>query len=728
MKKQNLIRLIRAFTFALIAVILVVVICNLAAIKSHAATILPWSPECENCSSTIGSVNYYKISGINQHTIEFYCSNCMWRTQRDSACNLKPTGYSNSGEITHQVDYICTYCSGTWSEVQGHDPLNQEHYSTFNNISNTHHTVTYSCICGYEIRTATESHYFSNISHTYQSLEQHLTINSCICGAYYSNFGDHDGIRQGLKKTSKDGHSFEYYCQVCGSFYEKLEDHTNTKYMLPCPDCNYEYPTDYKMDINVATTTFSKTDFAALSNDSYHVSDTIQVGNDGILNIWGWIAINGGVRDYTAQVLTVDGGNDSFSCVNHDSGKQLSDSIVNNIAKSGLDIMDFNNNAHFNLKIDLTEYYGRSFVLAVYAKSRNDQQVIIAVFNSLLFGTDAPGGNLPVPVPPDTEDESEVESNSGVITPDEPDDSSGSYLDGYAAGYRDASELSAVGVLKNGVLVATFNSMPPVDMPDQSLSSVSAVIDPGSFVSISTLNFKCVWNEWTKTPQYKNGNTLLSVSIQYSFGIPFEYKSNLIYFNGSNLSDSENYTLPTVYLFDIYGEAFSTTVNRDTSAVYNRLYISSDFSSENDLSAIQIDIPMIRNIEFWLTDYELELYVPKDVISVNIVSFNKGVAAGEKVGFQKGKAEGEQVATDKAYSEGKADGYDEGKQAGIREEQSNEIRQDFKWYDMFFSMFDAQVNVFRSIVNFEIFGVNVAGFVLGLVTIGIIAFIIRKVW
>ncbi len=119
-------------------------------------------------------------------------------------------------------------------------------------------------------------------------------------------------------------------------------------------------------------------------------------------------------------------------------------------------------------------------------------------------------------------------------------------------------------------------------------------------------------------------------------------------------------------------------------------------------------------------------------------------------GFEDGKIECESTHTDieqSAYLQGKIDcenshtlfleeaynnGYDKGEEDGIKKgiikgyaQYEEEKGSSFKLKDLVFSIINAPFNIIKGALNFEIFGVNVSGLVLFLISCGLVFFVIK---
>lgn len=65
-------------------------------------------------------------------------------------------------------------------------------------------------------------------------------------------------------------------------------------------------------------------------------------------------------------------------------------------------------------------------------------------------------------------------------------------------------------------------------------------------------------------------------------------------------------------------------------------------------------------------------------------------------------------------------------QQGYQDGQTDAIADDFSLKDMFFSIIDAPFRVVREALNFEIFGIEVSSMVLGLLSVVLVIFVIRR--
>lgn len=95
-------------------------------------------------------------------------------------------------------------------------------------------------------------------------------------------------------------------------------------------------------------------------------------------------------------------------------------------------------------------------------------------------------------------------------------------------------------------------------------------------------------------------------------------------------------------------------------------------------------------------------------------------SAGYNDGYSVGNCAGESSGYKKGYSVGDNTGYSRGYNAGVAD--SN----DYTFLGLMSSVVDAPIKAFTGLFNFEVFGVNLSDFVLGVSTLCIIIFVVRK--
>lgn len=116
--------------------------------------------------------------------------------------------------------------------------------------------------------------------------------------------------------------------------------------------------------------------------------------------------------------------------------------------------------------------------------------------------------------------------------------------------------------------------------------------------------------------------------------------------------------------------------------------------------------------------------------------YNNGFDQGSIDGYQQGYTEGETIGYnegyDNGYSDGNGDGYslgyDEGEaygwQNGFGAGQNDMAETSHTFKEMVFAIFDAPSRLIDSMLNFDIFGINLAGLVKTIITLAVVAVIV----
>lgn len=106
-------------------------------------------------------------------------------------------------------------------------------------------------------------------------------------------------------------------------------------------------------------------------------------------------------------------------------------------------------------------------------------------------------------------------------------------------------------------------------------------------------------------------------------------------------------------------------------------------------------------------------------INLGVNTDNSYYQAGFTDGYNDGISVGTEDGYNNGYNVGLKDGYNNGYNAGINESDSN------SFMNLMSAVLDAPVRTFTSLLNFEILGVNLLGFITALLTLAIIIFIVK---
>lgn len=106
-------------------------------------------------------------------------------------------------------------------------------------------------------------------------------------------------------------------------------------------------------------------------------------------------------------------------------------------------------------------------------------------------------------------------------------------------------------------------------------------------------------------------------------------------------------------------------------------------------------------------------------INFSLVTNSEAYNLGYNTGYEQGANDGTTQGYENGLIKGEKNGYNKGYNDGANAGNT--------WYQLFFAVVDAPVHIFSSLLNFEIFGVNMRNFALALLTLGIFIIIIKKV-
>lgn len=106
-------------------------------------------------------------------------------------------------------------------------------------------------------------------------------------------------------------------------------------------------------------------------------------------------------------------------------------------------------------------------------------------------------------------------------------------------------------------------------------------------------------------------------------------------------------------------------------------------------------------------------------LNLGYISDNNYYEAGYTDGYNQGVVDGNDSGYKDGYSAGETVGYNNGYTAGV------ENGGKYTFASLFGSVIDVPVNAFTSLLNFELLGVNMLGFITGLLTLALIIFIIK---
>lgn len=141
---------------------------------------------------------------------------------------------------------------------------------------------------------------------------------------------------------------------------------------------------------------------------------------------------------------------------------------------------------------------------------------------------------------------------------------------------------------------------------------------------------------------------------------------------------------------------------------------------DNNGKIFTIDIPCC--VESHYAPKNSLMFEERTYYNTNNFGEDINFANGLREGYDKGKIEGEEIGYNKGKAEGKEEGFAEGKAYGIAH--SN----DYTLYALISSIFNVPITSFVHLINFEFFGVNLANFFTGILTMAVILFVVSKLF
>lgn len=102
----------------------------------------------------------------------------------------------------------------------------------------------------------------------------------------------------------------------------------------------------------------------------------------------------------------------------------------------------------------------------------------------------------------------------------------------------------------------------------------------------------------------------------------------------------------------------------------------------------------------------------------NNLTYNAGFDSGYSSGYYQGDIDGQQTGYDKGFTDGKVNGYNLGYDEG-------KVSSSYSFSSLLGAVFDAPIEAFKGLFNFEILGTNMQGFVLALLTLSVIIVVIK---
>lgn len=185
-------------------------------------------------------------------------------------------------------------------------------------------------------------------------------------------------------------------------------------------------------------------------------------------------------------------------------------------------------------------------------------------------------------------------------------------------------------------------------------------------------------------------------------------------------------------LWTMDGEVFvELTYNDGNDCLSEIIYFEIYLHSTYDILALDpFFVPsIVWNNARWFAPLGGEIELMRDTDSLYQSGYDRGYnnglsngfESGKEVGFESGFQQGEIIGDEAGFLRG----YDSGKKAGFAAADTSTAWMDFR--NLIFSIFDAPMYALSTAFDFTIFGINVGGFFLSLLGIGLLVFIVRLI-
>lgn len=445
-------------------------------------------------------------------------------------------------------------------------------------------------------------------------------------------------------------------------------------------------------------------------------SGSFSTAETGDLTVTGWCALPYGVQRYT---LTVYINNKQYSQLFYSSisNKYVSWSITDSSqsVKDYVGTKVFGNYQYrgaYTVTVHLSEFTdikdGDLIDIAMSASSNFSSSYTQEIFFITGIKYDVPDEETETETETETESESESESDSESESGSEGEDpeEQPSYWDGYSAGYNAAIRDLNEGIFIGGTLTATFGFTVEPSSPYY-YSSVNDNLFNTSLTA-SSVSFNRITDYYRSSPPVTTGS-LTSIVVKFLFGTYITWEDDLLYFTGV-----EGSPVPSVILYGSDGTPYLGQVSERSGSPMKAYSISCpEIVSDTTIASIEFSpFPVSTALEILPT---LQLNASSSYFAFNKSSYNEGYAAGYD-------------AADEKIRDAKAEAYESGKKVGYIAGFEEGLDSEYNFNNLFFSIFDAQVDTYRSMLSFDIFGVNIATFVMSFVSIALVAWVIKKVW
>lgn len=266
-----------------------------------------------------------------------------------------------------------------------------------------------------------------------------------------------------------------------------------------------------------------------------------------------------------------------------------------------------------------------------------------------------------------------------------------------------------------------------------SFSGPSLASDLSSIVFNPLLNFTCkfVYYNGLSQPSFTSYNFIfINVSYSYNPEVPFSFDVLDIYINPMSLMYGD---YPSPPMSSIVYEYHPIRGNSSRLTIEYSYYNNQLFQGNDTLQRYYLR-PNYESSGDGTTDpnayqngYDngyTRGYIDGESSSQETFfdrGYGEGYDAGKADGFLEGESSGISQGETRGYLSGKQDGYDLGYNTALENDDK------YNFTKLITAVIDVPINSFRSLFNFEILGVDMSGFFLGLLTCCIVITIVKLV-
>lgn len=242
-------------------------------------------------------------------------------------------------------------------------------------------------------------------------------------------------------------------------------------------------------------------------------------------------------------------------------------------------------------------------------------------------------------------------------------------------------------------------SISQAGMPSYNIVNINCLV----FNLIADLQYICIYYNYDGVEGYFCSQDLFRLKETYSSGSSIDTDS--IYNEGYTAGNTEGYNTG-------YSEGKTAGITEGTTTGYNSGY-SEGYTAGYD-KCEDDSIPLMQ--ENWQNGYDIG----------KGEGVNEGISQGYNNGYNAGLEDNQPLVYQSGYDEGHLVGKSLGLELGYNNAKEEYYSDQSNFKNLMFSIIDAPFNVLSNAFDFEIFGINMSSFLIAIVSLLLVAFVIRK--